>query len=93
MFVQACPKCGRRPKIDGCVPAKDGTRRRICYCPKLCTFIRGEYGPRFSFVFRGDGDDNTIYSIWNKYVEWYLDHADDFWSSSDVAVIDARVED
>lgn len=77
MYIKKCPKCGRIPIIEDCV----GTnyRRRICYDPcylstlnqiKLSTFSCVEqerYGVFTSgFVFKGEGDNNAIYKIWNE---------------------------
>ena len=68
MRITPCPKCGRMPKIvEGC-RAKNGARRRIVFCPNFCTI---SYTPRFcysSFIFIGDGDDNTVYKLWNEKV-------------------------
>lgn len=83
MIVEKCPVCGRSPRILDCVPATDGTRRRLCGCPKLCSVISvqalspeknvepaadGLWSRVSCFVFRGDGDDNSIYKVWNRAV-------------------------
>lgn len=77
MVVKACPKCGRMPKIAECVSRTD-IRRRICKCPNYCSvvstsctdkninFISTNLDYTFAFIYCGDGDDNKIYSIWNK---------------------------
>ena len=75
MYVKPCPKCGRMPKITEGRSFKDGTRRRFIKCPNYCSVITPD---RITFSFRpfglndcsimyiGDGDDNAIYSLWNK---------------------------
>ncbi len=84
MIVEKCPVCGRSPRILDCAPSTDGTRRRLCGCPKLCSVISvqalspeknvehwlsdGLWSLTSCFVFRGDGDDNSIYKVWNRAV-------------------------
>ena len=66
MKITPCPKCGRMPKIiEGC-RAKNGARRRIVFCPNYCTISCTPYYS--SFIFIGDGDDNTVYKLWNEKV-------------------------
>lgn len=82
MIIKSCPKCGRTPIIEECMPTKNNIRRRIClakcYHSCLSTDIvylnknvekyiyNSAYKKTFSFVFLGEGDDNTIYKIWNE---------------------------
>ena len=68
MRIAPCPKCGRIPKIVESCCAKNGARRRIVSCPNTCII---SFTPRLyysSFVFIGDGDDNTVYKLWNEKV-------------------------
>lgn len=82
MFVKPCPKCGRMPIIKECMPTKDGVRRRMCLakCYHSCLspdiiysnknveqdIYHFAYKRTPFFVFLGEGDDNTIYKIWNE---------------------------
>ena len=70
MRITPCPKCGRIPKIVECYRTKNGARRRVVFCPNFCSVI-GSPNPHFyysSFIFTGDGDDNTVYKLWNEKV-------------------------
>lgn len=82
MIVKPCYKCGRMPIIKECMPTKDNIRRRMCLakCYHSClstdiiylnknveeNIYNSAYKKTFSFVFLGEGDDNTIYKIWNE---------------------------
>lgn len=80
MFVKPCPKCGRMPKIIECVNRKTSKRRRMCHatCYHSCldkTILRkfpevekswDGFLKTSHFVFLGEGDNNTIYKIWNE---------------------------
>lgn len=81
MLIKPCPKCGKTPKIYECIPFNDGVRRRLCSCPKNCSVLWFNGLSDFYFIFRGDGDDNTIYSLWNKHIK-----------RSGSAQIDSRIE-
>lgn len=80
MYIKKCPKCGRLPVIEECVSTS--CRRRMCYDPcyssklnqiKLSKFSCVEQDPygmfTCGFVFKGDGDSNTIYKIWNEVLD------------------------
>jgi hypothetical protein len=69
MYVKPCPICGRMPKITEGRSFKDGTRRRFIKCPNYCSVItpdRNTFFNQSSMIYIGDGDDNAIYSLWNK---------------------------
>lgn len=69
MKIKPCPKCGRAPKIYEGIRLNDGVRRRLCMCPKMCSVLPIGGLKLFLFVFRGDGDDNAIFSVWNKCID------------------------
>lgn len=82
MYVTPCPKCGREPKIEECLPNrkyKNGIRRRICMCPNYCSVIPQNNMYSFMFTFEGDGDDNVIYKEWNKAIKCYLNNINKPW--------------
>lgn len=82
MRVLKCPKCGRLPKIKYCLPKRNGTERRSCYCPNLCLVIPSENEhdfPTFGFIFEGKGDDNKILSIWNQKITRYEKEEEELW--------------
>lgn len=79
MYIKKCPKCGRIPIIEDCV--RTNYRRRICYDPCYLSKLNGLILAKYScvehnfwdnfwdnswFIFKGDGDDNAIYKIWNE---------------------------
>ena len=72
MYIKPCPKCGRLPKITEGRPCKNGTRRRFIGCPNYCSVLKTQKNPYhtlpYSFynTYIGDGDNNTIYSLWNE---------------------------
>lgn len=68
MRITPCPKCGRIPKIVECRRAKNGARRRLVSCPNLCAVICSPRLYDSHFIFIGDGDDNTVYKLWNEKV-------------------------
>lgn len=71
MRITPCPVCGRQPKIIECVSYTD-KRRRMCRCPSYDGILPGPNGfKRSFFVYVGDGDDNDIYKLWNKAIEYY----------------------
>lgn len=93
MIIKNCPICGRKPYISECVRDADGTRRRMCGCRRYDTVITTPDGERNSFfVFRGDGDDNAIFSVWNKFVDKYVQNKDKPSSGQNLSVVDERVE-
>lgn len=70
MKIKPCPVCGRKPKIRECVALKGQKRRRMIGCPNYCTVItlNDHYHAPIKdswFIYIGDGDDNTLYKIWN----------------------------
>lgn len=75
LYIKPCPVCGRNPKITECVRVgKKQERRRFVGCPNYCNVIVSD-NPRWSrwlkdswFEYYGDGDDNTLYKIWNDRV-------------------------
>lgn len=81
MKIKPCPKCGRAPKIYEGIRRDDGVRRRLCMCPKMCSVLSIGGLKLPLFVFRGDGDDNAVYSLWNKLIK-----------RSGSAKIDSRIE-
>lgn len=80
MIVKPCPKCGRMPKIIECVNRKTSKRRRMCHATCYHSYLDKTILRKFPevekswdgffktshFVFLGEGDDNTIYKIWNE---------------------------
>lgn len=79
MRVNSCPICGSSPKIEEYMN-KNGVRRRGIMCPRLCSVIpRKNKTNTFSIVYRGDGDANQIYKVWNKYTDLYLKNKDIPW--------------
>lgn len=92
MVIKACPKCGRKPKIEEGIPI-NGARRRICRCPNYCSVF-----PNFrlrvydtSFIFVGEGDDNAILSIWNKCIDRYNLNTPKEWFERDFSPVDKRI--
>ena len=84
MRVSSCPICGRQPKIKYCVPRKDGTSRRMCECPSYDSVVPGsDYLNHPWFIFIGDGDDNAIFSQWNKAIERYRQNIKKDWFDRD----------
>lgn len=94
MVVKTCPKCGRLPKITDCVQGKHGTRRRMCGCPNCCSVVQNTYYKvEFSyFVFRGKGDDNAVYKVWNKCIKRFLENETRRYNEQDYSEIDDRIE-
>lgn len=75
MYIKKCPKCGRLPKIENCISTT--YRRKICYDPcyssKLNRLTLAKHNciedwpwNTSWFIFIDEGDDNTIYKIWNE---------------------------
>lgn len=85
MFVSPCPVCGRSPEIREWLPLKNGVRRRIVGCPKLCSVIpdpKWELQSAY-FIYSGDGDDNKIFKVWNAAVERYMANKELSWLEQD----------
>lgn len=73
MYVKPCPKCGRTPKINDCISNKE--RVRVIYCPNFCSLPHCFDNRRsekmistFMLRYVGDGDDNSIFKVWNDVV-------------------------
>lgn len=76
MRIEPCPRCGRTPVITEMWGKKNGTRQRMCRCPKYCSVIPrvSLHGYQFALVYEGDGDDNAILRNWNSAVRFYKKH-------------------
>lgn len=84
MFVSPCPVCGRSPEIIEAFPTKEGLRRRICECPKLCGVLpRLDNLNGFYFIYSGEGDANAIFKLWNLGVERYKSNKQLDWFECD----------
>ena len=80
MIVKPCHKCGRLPIINE-LPKFRGQRRRMIRCPNYCSVLHGYINEvniekdtwghykRWAFIFVGEGNDNSIYKLWNKFLE------------------------
>ena len=84
MYIEPCPKCGRRPKIIDLPPHKkykNGIRRRSCRCPSFCSVIPSVNNMfnASSFEFDGEGDANRIYRVWNRAIALYKENLDKPW--------------
>lgn len=83
MRITPCPICGREPKIIECIPY-NGIRRRICGCPKYDSVIPyADYLNRSSFIYKGDGDNNAIYKLWNLAIKRYKENKTKNWPERD----------
>lgn len=84
MKVSVCPICGRKPIIIQCMPYKNGTQRRMCKCPRLDSVVPHlDNINRPWFIYVGDGDDNAIFTEWNKAIARYLDNKSKDWFNRD----------
>lgn len=93
MFVEKCPKCGRNPKITECVRFKNGIRRKLCGCPNYCSVITRKnrlYTPWFEFD--GEGDDNSIFKVWNEAISLYKENEPKDWFHREYKNFNSRKE-
>ena len=72
MRINACPKCGRQPKIEEWWTI-NGVRRRGCHCPNFCSVVPSSKShlDTYGFGYLGEGDDNAIYKLWNLATDKY----------------------
>lgn len=83
MRVSKCPICGRLPKIEECHPFKN-KRRRMCFCPNLDSVIPcSDHLNHSWFIYCGDGDDNSIFKLWNAAINRYNLNKEKPWFEKD----------
>jgi len=78
MIVKPCPICGRMPKIEECRPI-NSKRRRLCFVSCYHSAIPNKWHYSPWFIYTGDGDNNSIYKIWNRAITVYEEDKDLDW--------------